>query len=126
MDFAPAEISYDELLDIFWANHGPEYRPYSRQYASIIFYHTEEQRQLAEASKAREEARLGMKVYTEIRPAGAFYWAEDYHQKYYLQSRVTLASELRAKYPDFRDFVNSTEAARANGYSGGYCPAPEL
>lgn len=126
MDYDPAVISYAELLDMFWANHGPQYRSYSQQYASVIFYHTEEQRQLAEASKAREEARLGKKVYTEIKPAGTFWWAEDYHQKYYLQSSSGLSRELRAKYPDFKDFVNSTEAARANGYAGGFCPAPDL
>jgi peptide-methionine (S)-S-oxide reductase len=126
MDHDPSLISYEELLDVFWANHGPQYPPFSRQYASIIFYHTEEQRRLAEASKAREEARLGKKVYTEIKPAGTFTWAEDYHQKYYLQSSSGLMRELRAKYPDFRDLVNSTEAARANGYAGGFCPAPQM
>ena len=126
MDYDPAVISYADLLDMFWANHSPQSRPYSQQYASIIFYHNEEQRRLAEETKAREEARLGKRVLTEIKAAGTFWWAEDYHQKYYLQSSSGLMRELRAKYPDFRDLVNSTEAARANGYSGGYCPAPEL
>jgi peptide methionine sulfoxide reductase MsrA len=126
MDYDPSLVSYEELLQMFWANHSPQYRPYSRQYASIILYHDEEQKRLAEASKAREEAHLGRNVYTEIRPVGTFYWAEDYHQKYYLQHQPSLMSELRARYPDFEDFVNSTEAARANGSAGGFCPAPEL
>ena len=126
MDYDPAVISYAELLDMFWANHSPQSRPYAQQYASIIFYHNEEQKRLAEETKAREEARLGKRVLTEIKPAGTFWWAEDYHQKYYLQGRTDIMLELRAKYPDFRDLVNSTEAARANGHAGGFCPAPEL
>jgi peptide-methionine (S)-S-oxide reductase len=126
MDYDPATVSYEELLETFWNNHSPQYEPYSRQYASIIFYHTEEQRRVAEDSKAREEARLGKKVYTEIRPAGTFFWAEDYHQKYYLQSQASLMREYRTIYPNIVDFVNSTAVARANGYAGGYCPAPTL
>ena len=87
---------------------------------SIIFYHDEEQRNMAVASKEREEARLGRKIFTEIRPFSEFYLAEDYHQKYYLRQRMDLMKEFSAIFPDSHDFVYSTAAARVNGYCGGY------
>jgi len=87
---------------------------------SIIFYHNEEQRELALASKAREEAKLGNEVYTEIIQYTGFYLAEDYHQKYYLRQIPELMDELEAIYPDTDDFINSTAVARLNGYAGGY------
>ena len=66
------------------------------------------------------QAETGRKIYTEIIPAGTFYLAEDYHQKYYLQQFHELSEEFRAIYPDINDFVNSTAVARVNGYAGGY------
>lgn len=85
IDFDPETISYEELLEVFWASHRPTVPPASRQYASIIFTHGEEQRRLAEASKARLEAAVG-RLYTDIVPLERFYLAEDYHQKYYLRN----------------------------------------
>jgi peptide-methionine (S)-S-oxide reductase len=120
INYDPALISYEELLDLFWSNHLPTARPWSRQYASVIFYHDEEQKRLAEASRDREAARLGQPVYTEIVPFSEFYLAEGYHQKYRLQQSPDLLRDLRAVYPDDGDFVNSTAAARVNGYLGGY------
>ena len=87
---------------------------------SIVFYHNEEQRDLAVASKQREEARLGSKIATEIIPFSDFYMAEDYHQKYYLRQKPDLMKEFSAIYPATEDFISSTAAARANGYVGGY------
>jgi len=119
IDFDPAQISYGELLEVFWQSHNPVQPSYSRQYASLIFFHDEEQKKAALASKQREEDRRGRKVFTEIVPAGAFHLAEDYHQKYYLQRSRTLMAEFTAMYPNVEDFVNSTAVARANGYLGG-------
>ena len=102
----------------FWrASLGRSARENAR-YASIIFYHNKEQKRLAQESKERQEQRLGKTLYTEILPAGFFYLAEDYHQKYCLQKDSDLMRELRAYYPDFWDFVDSTVAARLNGYAG--------
>lgn len=119
LEYDPAKVSYNELLDVFWRSHAPDIEPFSRQYASIIFYHDEEQKRLAEESKAREEAKLKGKVYTEILPYTNFYLAEYYHQKYYLQQIDELMREYRAIYPSWEDFVNSTAVARVNGYIGG-------
>jgi peptide-methionine (S)-S-oxide reductase len=119
IDFDSERISYAELLDLFWASHSPTSRPFSTQYASIIFYHDEEQRRLAEESLDREAARRSMPIYTEIRPLTRFYLAEDYHQKYRLRQDQVLLAEFQSIYPDPADLVASTAAARVNGYLGG-------
>ena len=120
IDYDPTLISYQELLDIFWSSHSPTARPWSRQYASIIFYHNQEQKRLAEASLDREAASGGGPIYTEIVPFDRFTLAETYHQKYRLQQDPALVREFRAIYPQDEDFINSTAAARVNGYVGGY------
>jgi peptide-methionine (S)-S-oxide reductase len=119
IDYDPSRISYEELLDIFWSDHSPTNRPYSRQYASIIFTHDEEQHRLALETKAREEAQRGQTIYTEIVPYTEFWLAEDYHQKYRLRQTGDLMAEFATIYPDPIDFVNSSAAARVNGYLGG-------
>jgi peptide-methionine (S)-S-oxide reductase len=126
IDYDPAQISYQELLDIFWSSHSPTARPWSRQYASIIFYHNEEQKRLAEASRDREAAGRGSPIYTEIVPFAQFYLAEAYHQKYQLQQIPALLRELRAIYPRDGDWIDSTAAARINGYLAGYGSLAEL
>ena len=92
---------------------------------SIIFYHNEEQREIALASKVEQERLRGRTIYTDLVPYDGFYLAEDYHQKYYTSRVRELRSELRRIYPDLMDFVNSTAAARINGILGGYAD-PEL
>jgi methionine-S-sulfoxide reductase len=126
IDYDPSQVSYRELLEVFWNGHAPTRASWSRQYASIIFYHDEEQRQQAEASKEQYEAQCGCRVATEILPAPTFYLAEDYHQKYYLRQSALFMGELSALYPDAADFVNSTEAARLNGYLGGHGTLSDL
>ncbi len=119
IDFDPAKLSYADLLGLIWSSHNPCARSWSRQYMSAIFFHGEEQKRLAFESKAREEKRLGAAVHTPILPAGRFWLAEDYHQKYYLTNHEDLAKEFRRIYPDAKDFVASTAVARVNGYLGG-------
>jgi peptide-methionine (S)-S-oxide reductase len=119
IDYDPTQISYEDLLAIFWDSHNPANPPFSRQYKSIIFYHNAEQKRLALETKARVEAELNASVLTEIIPASAFYLAEAYHQKYYLQDVPQFKQEFGAIYPDTNDFIASTSAARVNGYLGG-------
>jgi peptide-methionine (S)-S-oxide reductase len=120
IEYDPSVVTYEELLDNFWSSHNPARQPWSRQYASIVFYHNEEQRRLAEETREREAARIGSQVLTEIIPASEFYLAEAYHQKYRLRRAPDLEREFSAIYPSDDDFVASTAVARVNGYLGGY------
>ena len=126
IDYDPMRISYHELLDIFWKSHNPARRPWSRQYMSVIFYHNQEQKNLAIKTRDRESARVLNKIYTEIAPIDKFYLAENYHQKYRLRQERDLMREFNAMYPKFKDIVNSTAAARVNGYLGGHGSLPML
>jgi peptide-methionine (S)-S-oxide reductase len=119
IDYDPGVISYEDLLDAFWRSHRPTQPAWSRQYMSAIFYHDEHQKELALESKARQETELGQKIYTEVVRFERFYLAEDYHQKYELRHVPELLRELRAIYPETEAFVNSTAAARVNGYVAG-------
>jgi peptide-methionine (S)-S-oxide reductase len=89
--FDPAKTRYDELLKVFWENHDPtqgmrQGNDTGTQYRSGIYYFDEEQRRLAEASRAAFQEQLTKGGYgpitTEILPAPEFYYAEDYHQQY--------------------------------------------
>ena len=126
LDFDPVEIRYEELLQMFFHNHSPEYNIMVRQYASAIFYHDEEQRKQAEAALQREEAAQGCKLYTQILPYEKLYIAENYHQKYYLQMVELLKNDLRKNYASFRELVDSTAAARINGYVKGQGSTKQL
>jgi peptide-methionine (S)-S-oxide reductase len=86
--YDPTKITYQQLLDIFWDVHDPttpnqQGNDTGTQYRSIILYENPEQKQLAEASKRAEEAKLKVPVTTEIVPLKAFYRAEEYHQDYF-------------------------------------------
>lgn len=111
---------YGDLLEVFWHSHNPIHQQWSSQYKSVIFYHNDGQKRQATETKDRLQAETGREIYTGIVPAGTFYLAEDYHQKYYLQQFHELTDEFRAIYPDINDFVNSTAVTRVNGYAGGY------
>lgn len=126
IDYDPAVISYEALLDVFWDSQDPALPAWSRQYRSVVFYHNGEQKRLAGESMKREAVRIKKKIVTELRSAGPFYMAEAYHQKYALQSEPEIARELRAMYPAEEDYVNSTAAARINGYLGAYGTLAEL
>ncbi len=126
MDFDPAVISYEKLLDVFWDSHDPTSSPWSKQYASIIFYHNDEQQKLAIDSMKREEVRLKSKIHTVILPAKEFYLAEEYHQKYALRLQPDLFREFSVMYPANRDLIHSTAAARINGFLDGYGTLDDL
>ena len=99
---------------------------WSRQYMSAVYFHSEDQKRLAVETTNREAAKRNSKIYTEIVPASEFYLAEAYHQKYLLRQRPALMKEFNAIYPATEDFVNSTAAARLNGYFGGYVTLIDL
>lgn len=120
IDYDPAQVSYEQLLGVFWNSHDPTRRPWSRQYMSAIFYHNEGERHLAMRSRNHQAAKRMGQIFTEIRPFSEFYLAEAYHQKYRLRQERDLMEEFNAMYPASGDFVDSTAAARVNGYLGGY------
>jgi hypothetical protein len=93
---------------------------------SVVFFHDPEQERLAREAKRAMEAVLGTTVETQILPAATFYLAEDYHQKYSLQGYPSFMEEFRAMYPAFEDIVDSTAAARVNGYLSGYGTEEQL
>ncbi|NLT38204.1 MAG: peptide-methionine (S)-S-oxide reductase MsrA [Methanomassiliicoccus sp.] len=89
ISFDPRIVKYDELLEVFWRIHDPttlnrQGPDVGDQYRSSIFYHTPEQREKAERSKSEQQAsgRYRNPIVTEIVPAGKFWRAEEYHQKY--------------------------------------------
>ena len=95
VEFDPNRVSYDELLDVFWTNHDPSQLnrqgpDIGTQYRSVIFFHDDEQKGLAEASKAElmENGPFREPIFTEILAAGTFYPAEEYHQDYYVKNPI--------------------------------------
>ncbi len=88
--YDPAKVSYQQLLEVFWRNIDPttkdrQFSDTGTQYRTVIFYHSNEQQRLAEASKAElgRSGKFSRPIVTEIVPASTFYPAEDYHQDYY-------------------------------------------
>ena len=87
--YDPAQVSYDDLLKVFWENHDPttlnrQGPDFGTQYRSAIFYHDEQQRDVAHRSRQEQEksGRFSRPIVTEIVPATTFWEAEDYHQQY--------------------------------------------
>lgn len=90
IEFDPKQITFEELLDMFWKAHDPttlnrQGADVGTQYRSIILYHNEEQKKAAINSKEKLEASgyYENPIVTEIEPLAEFYTAEDYHQDYY-------------------------------------------
>jgi peptide-methionine (S)-S-oxide reductase len=90
LTYDPSKVSYDQLLEIFWGTHDPttlnrQGADEGTQYRSVIFYHNDEQKTIAEAYKKKldESGAFDKPIVTEISPISTFYIAEDYHQNYY-------------------------------------------
>ncbi len=90
ISFDPAKIRYEELLDIFWRNIDPttenaQFADQGTQYRTAIFYHSEDQKKAAVASKIKlaDSGKFDTEIVTEIVPAGVFYLAEEDHQDYF-------------------------------------------
>jgi len=93
--YDPEQVSYEKLLDVFWHNIDPttadqQFCDQGNQYRSEIFYHNDEQKQLAESSKASLDKNKPFKkpIVTQISKATTFYAAEDYHQDYYKKNPI--------------------------------------
>ena len=91
VEFDPQRVTYDQLLEVFWAMHDPtqvdrQGPDIGDQYRSVIFTHSSEQQVAAEASRQRAQTRFSKQIATDIRPLAEFYPAEDYHQDYYAKT----------------------------------------
>jgi peptide-methionine (S)-S-oxide reductase len=106
VDFDPSKLSYEQLLRQIWA-HRRRGRSYNRQYMEAVFCMDAEQEAIARRLDISAPVILGAR----------FHLAEDYHQKYYLRHDRTLSAELADYAP--RELVESTVAARLNGYVAG-------
>ncbi len=122
VDYVPALITYEQLLDAFWRWHDPRRDPATQQYRSVVLYREEAEREAAEASKASVERELGP-VTTRIEPLDVFWPAEAYHQKHRLRNTPEIMCEFRQMYPDDAGLTDSTAAARVNGWLSG-CGMP--
>jgi peptide-methionine (S)-S-oxide reductase len=121
IDFDPAILSYGEVLLHFWRNHYPNRDNYKgRQYISLLRYHDEEQKAAIESVKKEMEKELGEPIETEIAPFDGFTLAEERHQKYYLKRYPKALAQLKELYPLPELLVDSTFAARLNGFVKGY------
>ena len=94
--YDPAQVSYDQLLDVFWEVHNPttlnrQGPDIGEQYRSAIFFHNSDQEAAAQASreKLQKSGRYSRDIVTEITPAAQFWEAEDYHQQYFEKRGVT-------------------------------------
>ena len=101
VDYDPERVSYERLLDIFWANHDPtqlnrQGPDVGDQYRSAIFVHDDGQRRAAERSKERLEAsgRYRKPIVTQIVAAEPFWEAEEYHQKYFSRRGIAATCHL--------------------------------
>ncbi|MBN1838334.1 MAG: peptide-methionine (S)-S-oxide reductase MsrA [Spirochaetales bacterium] len=91
VEYDPAVISYEQVLELFWKAHDPtslnrQGADVGTQYRSIILYHDEAQRRAAERSMAEEGKNFGNPIVTELKPLTSFYRAEEYHQDYYTRN----------------------------------------
>jgi len=96
IDFNPSEVSYKELLDLFWVSHNPttlnrQGPDVGTQYRSVVFYTTDEQRHIEQASLKEQEdlKRFDLPIVTQIVELNNYFAAEEYHQKYLYKKGVT-------------------------------------
>lgn len=94
IEFDPVKIPFEKILDVFWHTHDPttlnkQGNDVGTQYRSVIFYHDEKQKGIAEESKKKLEKEAAYKdpVVTQIIPFTNFYIAEDYHRNYFEQNK---------------------------------------
>ena len=115
--FDPNIISYKNLLEVFWKVHDPtalnkQGQDTGTQYRSVIFYHDEEQKKLAEESKKRAQKLYQDPIVTKIEPFTNFYPAEGYHQQYYQRNpdqpycRIIIDPKIQKFKKDFQNLLN--------------------
>ncbi len=104
IEFNPTQVSYADLLALFWHNHNPttsEHQgpDYGNQYRSAIFYHSPAQQRLAEQTKEEIQKLVKQPIVTEIVPGGKFWSAEEYHQRYFAKKGISRSCHISWKTP---------------------------
>ncbi|QTD40944.1 peptide-methionine (S)-S-oxide reductase [Sporosarcina sp. Te-1] len=121
VDFDPKIIPYEDILRYFWRNHYPNRDEYKgRQYISLLRYHGDVQKEAIGRIKREMEIELGELIETDIGPFESFTLAEERHQKYYLKRYPGALEQLHDIFPTPEHLVNSTVAARLNGFVKGF------
>ncbi len=117
--YDPAEVTYEELLDVFWrqidpTDDGGQFADRGSQYRTAIFYHNDEQRKSAEESKATldRSSKFDGSIVTQVLPAAAFYPAEDFHQDYYKTCPVRYKSYKKGSGRE--DYIKETWGDKVN------------
>ncbi|BBM86797.1 methionine sulfoxide reductase [Candidatus Uabimicrobium amorphum] len=121
VDYDSQVVSFADLLEVFWKSRRHDRPPYSRQYKSAIFPHTQEQSHIVQETQKAYKKKYQVS-YVEVIEKFTFYMAEDYHQKYWLQHTPFLLMLFYKVYKDdlMPTLFRSTVAARVNGYIRGY------
>ena len=127
IEFDPKQITYAQLLEIFWESHDPYGRAWSTQYKAVLWTHDDEQQRIAQNSiAALAKKNDGRKPTTELVKAPTFWIAEDYHQKYSLRRHKALVEALLGGDVTDEKIRESTATARANGWVAGRGTAKEI
>lgn len=132
IEYDPRQVSFEELLEVFWKTHDPttlnqQGADIGTQYRSVVFYHNEKQKKLAEEYKAKldKSGAFDAPIVTEISPFTKFYPAEQYHQDYYAQHpgqgycRAVIAPKVEKFRKVFHDKLKGAEPASGEPASAG-------
>ncbi|GBF77998.1 peptide-methionine (S)-S-oxide reductase [Paenibacillus sp. 598K] len=128
VDYDPALIGYDQLLEAFWERHNPDnlldYK--GNQYRSLILYHTEQQRMAIEAQRQRIGEQGRSVAATAVLPCTSWHPAEERHQKYYLKRYPDAYRRALELYGSETALTDGSLAARLNGIAKGFASAERL
>ena len=121
IDYDPAVLSFEKILEVFWEGHNWARNHPGTQYRNALFFRDDEQKLAAEVSRDKRASELGFdvkRVATHIVPMRTFTIAEGYHQKYYLTRFHDIREFLESHYPSAKELADSTVATRLNAYLG--------
>jgi len=124
LEYDPNVTTFQALVDVFFDNHMFATNTMRRQYRNIAFYHDEDQKQIIKDKIKQIEESESIVVMTEVKAVSAFYYAEDYHQKYEMRKRDDLAEFFRGR--NNMDFTNSPAAAKLNAFVGSALDAEQV